>query len=129
MKKKPALYAAAALFVLLAVVLLARKFLTAAPTAAESEQRQLDIQFLKTHAAAIAALKAKCGLETKLENEAACQCDAETRINRQVDEVEELLISQPALENVEFTTDDGRTLKAKALLDERLPETPECTPQ
>lgn len=125
--KKKTLYGLAAVFVLIAIALFAWKF-SAAPTAAESEQRQIDIQFLKAHATAIATLKAKCGLETKVENETACQCDSETRINRQVDEVEELLISQPALEDADVTLDDGRTIKAKALLEERLPETPECTP-
>lgn len=126
--KKKALFAVTALFAIAALALIATRFFpfASSPPPEELQLRSERIAKLRDHAAAIGMLKAKCGLETKIEDETACQCDAETRINRQVDEVEEMLIADPTLEDAELELEDGRKIKAKALSDERLPETPEC---
>ena len=81
---------------------------------------------IRAHAAAIESLKASCGIETKIEDEKACQCRVEIALNRHVDEIEALVLVEPSLETFEIELDGGVRTSVQRLLAERLPEPTDC---
>ncbi len=129
MNKRRLLYIVVGIFLFATLVLVAGEypFKNSKISAAHSNNDDDPRLSLKAWAGTIALLKSKCGFETKIENEEACECDADIKLNLAVDEVEAIVRKFPELASEDLVFGGQPSISVKSLIESRRPLSSDCS--